>query len=307
MTVRAATISAMGPAGAGQSRQRRLRQAAERFEGILVARLMHDMQATRFGPDGLGGPGGSVYRGMLDNQFADKIASRDPFGIARLLVQQLGGAHPASSAPQPAVKAPPSVAPSSAAAVVPAAGELQRARAFAGRVMPLLVPAAKRLGTTPRSLLAQAALETGWGQHVPRTAAGADSHNLFGVKSGPHWQGAAASATTREYRDGAWHKTGAAFRAYPDLRAAVHDFVRVARGLVTGLDNGGVISARHWGDLLQRSGYATDPGYGHKLAAVAHGPLMDAVLRGLGTFFKSGADVTLNAAGAVGSVADAPR
>ncbi len=55
---------------------------------------------------------------------------------------------------------------------------------FAGRLdAPHAENAARELGVSPRVLLAQAALETGWGRHVMRGADGDSSHNLFGIKA----------------------------------------------------------------------------------------------------------------------------
>lgn len=293
-------------------RQSRLWRTAEAFEGVMIARLLRDMQATRFGPDGLSGAGAPVYQGMLNNQFADKIASRDPFGIARLLVEQLGGSgHATPSAPPVSSHAVQAyrrtAAPQRVAAAEGVAAQLPQARRFALRVMPLLVPAARRLHTTPRSLLAQAALETGWGRYLPRTRQGADSHNVFGIKAGATWRGAAAIAATHEYRDASWHRSRAVFRAYPDLQAAVTDFVHVAQHLLSGLGHGAVVAAERWGEFMGQVGYATDPGYGAKLAAIAHGPLMQAVLAGLDGAFKSGTNVPFSQSHMTGDTTDAPR
>lgn len=293
-------------------RQSRLWHTAEEFEGVLIARLLRDMQATRFGPNGLSGASSSVYQGMLDNQFAGKIASRDPFGIARLLVEQLGGTkHSTPSASQVSSHAVQTyrrtAAPQRVAAAGGIAAQLPQARRFAIRVMPLLVPAARRLHTTPQSLLAQAALETGWGRYLPRTRNGADSHNIFGIKTGSTWRGASAIATTREYQDASWHRNRAAFRAYPDLQAAVTDFVHVAQHLLSGLGHGAVVTAERWGEFMGQVDYATDPGYGAKLAAIAHGPLMQTVLAGLGVAFKSGTNVPFSQSHMEGDTTDAPR
>ena len=51
-------------------------------------------------------------------------------------------------------------------------------------------------------MLAQAALETGWGQRMPRNADGSPSHNLFGIKAGDEWTGARATADTMEVVNG---------------------------------------------------------------------------------------------------------
>ncbi len=58
--------------------------------------------------------------------------------------------------------------------------------------------AARELGVDPRNLIAQAALETGWGRSQP----GGDSHNLFGIKAGASWNGASVEASTEEFDAG---------------------------------------------------------------------------------------------------------
>ena len=73
------------------ARNSKLWRTAEKFEAVFVQRLIGEMQAGSLGPDGLSGPGASIYRGMLDQQVAAKVSSQDPFGIARLVVQQLHG------------------------------------------------------------------------------------------------------------------------------------------------------------------------------------------------------------------------
>lgn len=68
-------------------------------------------------------------------------------------------------------------------------------KAFAGNqefiatMMPMAEQAAKRIGIDPRYLVAQAALETGWGKSVMRDADGGSSHNLFGIKASGNWEG----------------------------------------------------------------------------------------------------------------------
>lgn len=144
--------------------------------------------------------------------------------------------------------------------------------AFARRIGPALRKAAVRLGVSPRILLAQAALESGWGRSVV-------GNNVFGIKAGASWPGAQVSAATHEVADGRPVATRASFRAYASLDAAVEDYValiadspryRAAIGL--GED------ARGYGEALVRGGYATDGDYARKLAAVAASPSIAAAM-----------------------------
>ena len=285
-----------------------LRRAAENFEALLIDRLMQDMQAVHFGPTGTDGAGGSVYRGLLDGQFSRRIASRDPFGIARLLETQLGQRSAAAPLPAPGAKPRVEVSvpvprsgnaanilgrgvPSTTAKPVfaPAAAPDPRlqARDFIHRILPVVKRAAAALNTSPLALLAQAALETGWGRHLPRGAAGAASHNLFGVKAGTDWHGPTAGDSTREYANGGFYPALAKFRVYPDIRAGVTDFVNLIRSRVGAPAGNAPTLPRDWGERLLRVGYATDPDYATKLESIASSPLMRAALAGVRGVFKS--------------------
>ena len=85
---------------------------------------------------------------------------------------------------------------------------------FVATMLPMAKAAAARIGIDPKYLVAQAALETGWGKSVMRAEDGSSSHNLFGIKAGQSWQGGQARAITSEFRDGAMVKETAQFRSY---------------------------------------------------------------------------------------------
>lgn len=145
-------------------------------------------------------------------------------------------------------------------------------QAFLDSIAPWARQAADRLGVAPELVQAHAALESGWGQRPLRTADGASSHNLFGIKAGASWDGASGEARTTEYVNGAALKTRERFRAYPDAASAFQDYARVLSdnpryraALNTGSD------AQAFAQGLARGGYATDPGYAAKLARIAAG------------------------------------
>src|ERR1700685_414753 len=124
-----------------------------------------------------------MYQDMFDKQVALSISQHADLGISRLLKRQLAG-KPAPAAP----KLTSGVPTASTSAPTPAE--------FVHRMLPPIQRAAGALGVDPMGMLAQAALETGWGQRMPRNADGSLSHNMFGIKAGDEWAGARASADT---------------------------------------------------------------------------------------------------------------
>jgi flagellar protein FlgJ len=136
----------------------------------------------------------------------------------------------------------------------------------------LLQQAGRQLGVSPKVLLAQAALETGWGRSIV-------GNNIFGIKAGPSWSGAEVSALTHEMEGGqpVWER--ASFRAYPSLAAAVKDYVALVGGssryqAAIGMGE----DARGYAQALIEGGYATDADYASKIAALAASPAVAAAL-----------------------------
>ena len=82
----------------------------------------------------------------------------------------------------------------------------------------------------PRAIVAQAALETGWGRNVTRDSRGVSGNNLFNIKADSRWNGERVSVRTLEFEDGLPKQKVAAFRAYPDLKSAFDDYVQFLKG-----------------------------------------------------------------------------
>jgi flagellar protein FlgJ len=172
----------------------------------------------------------------------------------------------------------------------PAAGEGTDAvrQQFLESIAPWAQQAGERLGVAPHLVAAHAALESGWGQRPLRQGGGADTHNLFGIKAGGQWRGEVAAAATTEYEHGAAVGRTERFRSYPDQGAAFDDYARMLlanpryhAALNTGAD------AHAFAQGLARGGYATDPGYGAKLARLA-GQLSQHAGAASGTVFQGG-------------------
>nr|WP_256358881.1 flagellar assembly peptidoglycan hydrolase FlgJ [Pseudomonas sp. PDM27] len=141
---------------------------------------------------------------------------------------------------------------------------------FVNTMLPMAKEAAARIGVDPRYLVAQAALETGWGKSVMRAQDGSSSHNLFGIKAGSSWQGGSARAITSEFRDGQMVKETAEFRSYDSYKDSFHDLVTLLQtnnryqDVVKSADN-----PEQFVRELQKAGYATDPDYASKISQIA--------------------------------------
>lgn len=127
---------------------------------------------------------------------------------------------------------------------------------------------AEALGLSPHLLLAQAALETGWGRKAIKDAAGQESYNLFGIKAGRHWTGKTVAVTTTEYIHGVPQKKVESFRAYDSFAESFADYARLIKQRYGEAMAQGA-TAEGFGRALQANGYATDPKYAQKIARVA--------------------------------------
>lgn len=151
---------------------------------------------------------------------------------------------------------------------------------FVAKIWTHAQKAARELGVDPRALVAQAALETGWGRRG--IGNGGDSNNLFGIKA-TGWNGAKVTTGTHEYINGVKTTETADFRAYGSAEESFADYVRLLKNnsrYQTALQAGTDIKGFARG--LQQAGYATDPGYAAKIAAIANGPTIDRAVAAIG-------------------------
>ncbi len=140
---------------------------------------------------------------------------------------------------------------------------------FVQSLMPFAKKAAKALGVNPAILVAQAALETGWGKKVLQTSNQDSSFNLFNIKADRRWQGDHTNKDTLEYYDGIAVTERARFRVYRDFEQSFSDYVnflqqnpRYEHALKTTSD------PERFMRQLQKAGYATDPKYADKVMSV---------------------------------------
>lgn len=140
--------------------------------------------------------------------------------------------------------------------------------AFVRQLLPQAQQAAAQLGVDAETLIAHAALETGWGKHVPDQGEGRSSFNLFGIKATPNWSGNTVAATTIEYEQGIATRRVERFKAYDSPADCFADYANLLGRRYQGVTQAGS-NAGQFANALQQGGYATDPHYAAKLSAVA--------------------------------------
>jgi peptidoglycan hydrolase FlgJ len=259
-----------------------LRQQQARLEGAPVAAAQ--VTARAFPLDG--------YARLLPAQRIGRepVADESPTAPAASDLQRKGNApspERGTGSPPPVSTQPAGPRDSRLSPPAVAAGGASGAstpESFIERIWPHAQRAAAALGLDPRMLVAQAALETGWGKHIPSARDGEAGNNLFGIKAGRGWQGERAVHQTQEFVDGRMQSERAEFRTYQSIAESFEDFVGLLRGSARYAPALAQAGNNHaFAQALQRAGYATDPQYAAKITAIAHGPRLNRALAALGT------------------------
>ncbi len=133
---------------------------------------------------------------------------------------------------------------------------------FVEKLMPLAKEIGAAAGLNPVAIVAQAALETGWGRHTP------GGSNLFGIKAGGSWKGGSVSAMSPEERNGRTAMERSSFRAYSGIRESMQDYADLITGNSRYAKAAGAGSVDEYFDELQKAGYATDSCYAEKLKGI---------------------------------------
>jgi len=227
-----------------------------------------------------------MYTSMLDQQQAQNLSGRG-LGLAEAMLAQLSrtmggeGSKPAlktlpaglavPQASRPVARAPDlSLYEAATAQATLSRSVLPQAHVeqFVSRMLPAAQRASQETGVPAQLIMAQAALESGWGRREIRADDGSPSYNVFGIKADKRWTGPVVETATTEYVNGVAQKTRAAFRAYGSYEEAFSDY---AKFLVTNPRYANVLATRDPAEAahgLQRAGYASDPGYGGKLVRI---------------------------------------
>lgn len=260
------------------SEQEALNEAARQFESIFMKMMLKSMRDTVPESDLINNDKTRFYQSMYDDQISLDLTKRGNVGLANMIVQQLGGVNQAGGDIKANIKTIDDYRAVSAfhtqkqrinGLVSKPTSDIKSPEQFIDSLWPQAKAAAEELGVNPKVLLAQSALETGWGKHVMSDRNGQSSHNLFGIKASRGWQGKTVSVQTVEYENGIAVKKQASFRAYDNYQESFNDYVQFLKQnprYQQALSN--VDSNERFVKGLQKAGYATDPAYAKKIISI---------------------------------------
>ncbi|HVE21981.1 MAG TPA: glucosaminidase domain-containing protein [Acidocella sp.] len=288
MTPAAPTTPVGSTAAGGEARTV---ATVKHLAGVLWDEMLTAMNQNGMSSDTLG-VGGDSYQSMFMWNIAQNDMGKYDSSLVAAAMRQFGAQTDASAEAAGGAAAAATAAPPTTLATIAASGGmiiatplaapdasvagtqngslLTQAKDFARNVWPMIISAAQKLNVPPVALLAQSALETGWGTAAP-------GNNLFGVKAADGQAGTARS--THEMVDGMLTPQTATFRDYPSAAASVTDYVQQ---IMAGFQNAagqGTVSG--FAQALQAGGYATDTNYASKIISISQSPMMAHVLQAL--------------------------
>jgi flagellar protein FlgJ len=223
-----------------------------------------------------------LFTSMYDQQIAQDIGKRG-LGMADIIVKQM---QPAQEPDETAGTVPMKLDNSFIYSNLPSNQLEQMVRKAVPRlpVSPSSLPsdsndfiaqlaqpaqvASQQSGIPHHLILAQAALESGWGQRQILTRDGKPSYNVFGIKASGDWKGETTDIMTTEYEGGAAKKVRASFRVYGSYMEALSDYVKLLSNNPRYAAVANAPSAEQGARALQAAGYATDPKYAQKLVGM---------------------------------------
>lgn len=138
---------------------------------------------------------------------------------------------------------------------------------FVAQMLPYAKQAAEALGIDYKVLLAQSALESGWGKAK-------NGNNLFGIKATGSWKGEKKSAETVEYVQGQIQRPVEDFRSYNSHQASFMDYANLIKNASRYDTAVGEQDPKKYIEALHSAGYATDPNYVKKVMSVYHSESM---------------------------------
>jgi len=274
-----------------------LHAIAQQVDALFLQMMLKSMRDATAGDGEADSNEMGMYQDMFDKQISLTLSQHQDLGLGSIVTRQLSaaaaaaaptapttpaqaaapaGTTPAGTATPASAAAPSDTATSSGtatdSAAAPSTSMLQSAGRFVDQVLPAITRAARALGVSPLGMLAQAALETGWGMRMARTADGSPSLNMFGIKAGDSWDGARAGASTLEFSGGVATPRHTAFRAYGSIEESVADFANLLKTSPryrAAISAGG--NAQAYINSIGQAGYATDPEYTNKLNEILNG------------------------------------
>ncbi len=259
-----------------------IKEVAKQFESVFVGMMLKSMRQAKLAEGIFDSSQSDFYRDMYDQQISVHLAGEGGIGLADMIEKQLSPDQPGT------VEKGQGIADyerryligrtaknsHEEATIEPMVNSFERQRInsaadFVNKLRPYAEQAAKKLGVNANVLLAQSALETGWGKSVIKSSDGSSSYNLFNIKADKSWHGQQQKVSTLEFKDGIAKKEIAGFRSYNSYQESFDDyvdFIKTNPRYKTAIKM--AEKAERYVHELQQAGYATDPHYADKVMKI---------------------------------------
>ncbi|VAW97462.1 Flagellar protein FlgJ [peptidoglycan hydrolase] [hydrothermal vent metagenome] len=245
-----------------------LQEVARQFESIFINMVMKSMRDASFGDPLFDSNQSDMYQEMFDKQIALDMSKGKGLGLADALVVQMRQYVPASKNNIDAVTAVQQPA-KDPFIIQRESTTFSSSEQFVNTIQPYAEAAAEELDVDPKVLIAQAALETGWGKAIGKLPNGNSSYNLFNIKAQRGYDGDKYVKQTIEINNGIAKTESAAFRSYNSYQESFNDYVDFIKSNPRYEDALNVSSdSFQYIDSIHRAGYATDPRYAEKIKNV---------------------------------------
>lgn len=275
---------------AAQDAKSALPEVAKQFEGIFLQSMLKSMRMGQHFLDEnspFRGRDRETFQEMLDAQYASNIASSRGVGLADMLTQQLTAIENKANSESVATHTPAFELNPPAQQDEVLSTEKNQAfnhiDDFVQSLWPKAKEAASVIGLDPKILMAQAALETGWGKFIAKDANGSSSNNLFNIKAGNNNAYDTVDVKTTEYIADTPIKMNASFRKYPSIEQSFNDYISLIKGnerYQNALAN--AQDPEHYVYELHKAGYATDPRYSAKILSIYRGDELNQAMQRCG-------------------------
>jgi len=259
-----------------------IKEVAKQFESVFVGMMLKSMRQAKLADGILDNSQSDFYRDMYDQQLSIHLAGENGMGLADVIERQLSPDQSVAITKEQGIAdyqrrnliqkaAKNSQQPIEAQPILDSliTKPIKSVDDFVNQLRPYAEQAAKKLGVDANVLIAQAALETGWGKSVIQSKDGSSSHNLFNIKADKSWHGASTKVETLEYKQGIAKKEIAGFRSYGSYQESFNDyvdFIKTNPRYKTAIKM--AEKAERYMHELQQAGYATDPNYADKVMKI---------------------------------------
>ena len=233
---------------------------------MMQQHMLKNMRDASFGDGIFDNDQTKFYQEMFDKQLSVSMSERQGLGIAEMIVRQLSR-HKMDESSN--TQKPADISRNDSNEL-----KIQSPVDFVNTLRPIAAKVSKEAGIAPELLLAQAALETGWGKAVIKHPDGRSSYNLFGIKADTNWQGDRVVSPTIENENGIAVKRNESFRSYSSYEESIKDyldFLKSNQRYEYALSQAG--NSEDFVNALQEAGYATDPEYALKIQGILDQPV----------------------------------